>query len=659
MPLSTQHPAADSSSYVLNHVSRAWYRSIELPPEDKNMDLCARHRFMDLKRSDFAARPQEQTLPPDWHFGKLSEVIERSDYYNFCKMIVNSVSTIAYQDEVDVLGCWIPDVTYNVKDAQTDVKTTMDVFTPFNIVPLARENEDGMFLGRKLNPKSIEIGLLRSWLQSCEDWHKAVCWRTNNSRRDGPVTIKFPIQPFIRLLDLKNDCLIQTSMPPVFVALSYVWGNAKMFKLIKETLPNLMQSGSFKKSHELFPKSIQDADDESDKTTQVQLMDTIFTRACFTITAASGGDANAGLPGVEEGSRNITQHTAIYSDELTLLSLMRGCDDVVDKSTWNGRCWTYQEHVYMSASLHTITPSRGEEPPVLVHGHRNRLGISKGHYLRMIAEYTLRDMTFLVDRISGFEGILNVFRKPFGPVFVWGMWSGEMLGHSLLWQPQQLLHRVPIDEKSEEPIYPSWSWAGWSGAVKYYDPEDWNGLPPLKDPWARVSPSEYGESVEINRDNTSLGSVQVPMYHLQLHTRIGSFRLTLDDGSGTPKPKSLSKTHGEHPTRFGITTVQPADFGTEEEWLGTILLPASYQQKLSDEHEFVVLSSAFCFVSDELSLDASSALEPYAAINVMLITRQSTAADDGKLVVVLAGVGRMLKKAWDMTEVRWEDMLVA
>ncbi|ELR03630.1 hypothetical protein GMDG_06278, partial [Pseudogymnoascus destructans 20631-21] len=271
--------------------------------------------------------------------------------------------------------------------------------------------------------------------------------------------------------------------------------------MLKDTLPNLIQSGSLTKSYELFPKPIQDAvtltrllnhrclwidllciiqDDDSDKST-VQLMDTILTRASFTIAAASGENANAGLPGVNEGSRNIIQHTTIYSDELILLSLMRGCDDVVDTSTWNGRCWTCEERllsrrsmiftndtVYFECGEDMIlicfgqTFTRGEDPPIPIHGHRNRLGIPRGHYLRMVAEYTLRDMTFLVDRISG---IRNVFRKPLGSIFVWGMCSEEMLAHSLLWQPQQLLDRVPIDEKTKEPMYPSWSWAGWSGAV--------------------------------------------------------------------------------------------------------------------------------------------------------------------------------------------------
>lgn len=114
---------------------------------------------MDLKRSDFAARPQEETLPPDWHFGKLSEVIQRGDYCNFCKMIADSVSTEAHKHEMEVLGCWIPDVTYTAKDAETGVKTEMitlrlrilpettaweEFFKPFDVSPRRR---GGLALG--------------------------------------------------------------------------------------------------------------------------------------------------------------------------------------------------------------------------------------------------------------------------------------------------------------------------------------------------------------------------------------------------------------------------------------------------------------------------------------------------------------------------------
>ncbi|OBT58403.1 hypothetical protein VE04_00772 [Pseudogymnoascus sp. 24MN13] len=731
MVLSTLGPAADSSSYVPNRASRAWYRPIELPPEDKSLNLCARHRIMDLKGSDFAERPQEQTLPPDWYFGKLSEVIQRSDYCEFCKMIAESISTAAHEHEVEVLGCWIPDVTYTAEDAEAGVKTEMttlrlrilpeksvweEVFKPFDIIPLARKNEDGMFLGRRMESKQLDIPLMKTWLRKCEEWHNVACWKEDisRSRREGPVTVKFPFRPFIRLLDLKDDCLVETSATPVFVALSYVWGRIEVFKTLKNTLPGLMKPGSLSKNYDLFPTTIQDAitmtrqldyrylwidsicilqDDELDKSTQVQNMDAIFTRANFLIIAAGGGHANAGLIGLNGGDRHITQHTATYSDELSLLSLTIAPNDDLNASVWNSRCWTYQEYVlsrrslvftensvhfqcgqvcgwsedinklwpdfYLSASELTIVPSRGEEPPTVTLDITDTIGIAHHHYFRMVNEYTVRDMTYPSDRLSGFQGILNFYNMKYGPVFTWGMWSGEMLVHSLIWQPQQDLARVPIDEETNAPIYPSWSWAGWSGPVMYYDYLDWNGLPALSDPWKRALQSEYGETVDIKKDGTSCDGITVPLYHLQLHTRIGSFRLTLDDRSGTLKPKSTLKTRGEDLIRFGITTVHPADFGTEEEWLGTILLPASYKQNLSDEHEFVVLSSAYCFVGDELSLDASSALELYAAANVMLITRQGTTANDDKPVVVRAGVGRMLKKAWDMTEVRWEDVLVA
>lgn len=730
MSLSITGLAVDSSSYVTNYASRAWYRQIKLPLEDKSLHLCARHRLMDLKRSDFAARPQEQTLPPDWHFGKLSEVIQRSDYCNFCKMIADSVSTTAYEQEVEVLGCWIPDVTYTVEDAEAGVKTEMttlrlrilpemavweEVFKPFDIIPLARENEDGMFLGRKMDPKRLDIPLMKTWLRRCEDWHTIACWKEDisRSRREGPVTVNFPFRPFIRLLDLNDDCLIETSATPVFVALSYVWGRVKVFKTLKNTLLGLMQPGSLLKNLDQFPTTIQDAitltrllgyrflwvdsicilqDDDLDKAAQVQHMDAIFTRASFIIVAAGGGDANAGLVGLKGGQRDTTQHIATYSDELTLLSLITRHHDDLNASIWSSRCWTYQEYVlsrrnliftkdsvffqcghvcwsedinklwpdlYLSATELTIVPSRGEEPPKVTLEIADTLGIAHHHYFRMIAEYTIRDMTFPSDRLSGFQGILNFFIMKYGLIFIWGMWSEEMLAHSLLWQPLQELARVPVDEKTNAPIYPSWSWAGWSGPVKYYSHLDWNGFPALRDPWKRALQSEYGESVEIMRDALGPNMAHVPMYHLQLHTRIAGFRLTLYNRSITPKTQSLSKAHNGHLIRFGITTVHPADFGTEEEWLGTILLPACYQQKLSDEHEFVILSSAYCFVSDELSFDASSALEPYAAVNVMLITRQGASSYDDTPVVVRAGVGRMLKKAWDATQVCWEDMLVA
>ena len=201
---------------------------------------------------------------------------------------------------------------------------------------------------------------------------------------------------------------------------------------------------------------------------------------------------------------------------------------------------------------------------------------------------------------------------------------------------------------------------GWCGAVKYDETLDWNGLPALRDPWNRVLLSKYRESVKLDdRAGTSLGGAEAAMYHLRICARIASFRLTLHDRSESLKTPSLQEARWSHLTRFGITTVRLADRGDKEAWLGTILLPICYRQELSAVHEFIILSDTYCFSSEELSLAASRAPGPYAAVNVMLIITQGSYAYENKSVIVRAGVGRMLKNAWDMTQECWEDILVA
>ncbi|GKT49806.1 uncharacterized protein ColSpa_09987 [Colletotrichum spaethianum] len=710
--------------------SRAWDRAVDLPSEDTSLHLCSRHRVMNLRRSDFAARPQGQVLPPDWHFGTLWDVIQRSEHCVFCKMIASSVSTDAYKREVEVLGCWVPDVTYEEVDAKTDAKATMntmrlrvapemvgweDAFAPFDIVPLAKDG-DNMFQGRRFDAKSIDIGLLKTWLQTCEDQHQVVCWREKRSTDNPPEQKARPINPFIRLLDLGENCLVEKADIPDFVALSYVWGKRGVvnFTLTTNNMDELMRPGGLLENIPKMPKTIQDAieltkavghrylwidslciiqeGNSEDKGVQLNLMDAIYRRASFTIVSANGEDANARLSGVCGIDRRKDQHTAEYSEELTLLSLVPDFEDGVEKIFWNSRGWTYQERllsrrlitftddtvyfqcgqmtcsedfnmlradVTQSASQQTITLSRGEAPPTLSRRSQYRLGISPGYYYRMVTEYTSREMSHADDRVNGFKGILNVIEKAtaYKDVFVWGTWAKELLAYSLLWQPRQELSRV-YKYKSDPPlpIYPTWSWAGWTGAVKFDDLYDWNGLPPLKSPFDRVRPAEWGVTVELNKT----GNQPEDNYHLRLRTRVGKFRLTLHDRSGALKAPSLPDVKGPYPVRFGVTHVDAPLNGGEEEWLGTILMPKEHRQlkRLQETYEFVVLSDSYGFSGEELSRHASQ--KPWDVVDVMLIFRTATSVSDlGSLPVVQrAGVGRILKSAWDNAPLELQEMLV-
>ncbi|OHE92059.1 hypothetical protein CORC01_12640 [Colletotrichum orchidophilum] len=702
--------------------SRAWDRDVKLPPEDPSLPLCSRHRVMDLTQSDFAARPQQQALPPDWHFGTLSDVIKRSNYCGFCRMIASSISTTAFKDEVEVLACWVPDVTF--EGTESESKTTMntlrlriapemvgweDAFAPFDIVPLAKETEGDMFKGRLIDEKSVDVELLKTWLKTCKEKHHIVCWPTSEQTASR-------IQPFIRLLDLKDNCLVQKSDLPDFVALSYVWGPRGVvnYTLTTDNIAELSTPGGLSKNVEKLPRTIQDAinltrrvghrylwidslciiqkGNPNDQGVQLNLMDDIYRGASFTIVSANGEDANARLSGIEGVERTKKQHTTEYSKDLTLLSLVPDFEDGVEKIYWNSRGWTYQERllsrrlitftdntvyfqcgqmtcsedfnmlredVTQSASQQNIALSRGEAPPTLTPRSQYRLGISPEFYYRMVTEYTSREMSHTDDRVNGFKGILNVIEKvpEYKNVFAWGAWAKDLLAFSLLWQPRQELTRVS-KYKSDPPIliYPSWSWAGWTGAVRFDDLADWNGLPALESPFDRVRPAGWGVSVELNKT----GRPEEHDFHLRLRTRVGKFKLILHDRSGALKPPSLPDVKEPHPVRFGITHSAVPEDGGEQDWLGSILMPKGYRQKekLGATYEFVVLSEAYGFSGDELSRNAGQ--KPWEAVNVMLINRRIVYGQGPKAfsVVQRAGVGRMFKSAWDGISMEMEDMLV-
>jgi hypothetical protein len=69
-------------------------------------------------------------------------------------------------------------------------------------------------------------------------------------------------------------------------------------------------------------------------------MDMIYEKALLTIVAASGHDANGGLPGVEEGSRFMPR----YPEEIipgVQLDVYLDLDQAMSRSVYSSRAWTY------------------------------------------------------------------------------------------------------------------------------------------------------------------------------------------------------------------------------------------------------------------------------------------------------------------------------
>ncbi|KAJ9139155.1 HET-domain-containing protein [Pleurostoma richardsiae] len=536
---------------------------------------------MDLKLEQFAAWPETEDVPLDTYFGTTGEMLKRSNYCVLCRLITQHISREEEypKKDIDVIGCWIRDgqmvpddqgsgsapgrtTTLRLRVVPWVPRGVPEPFARFDIVPLVDPDVSPpqLFFGRRADSGQLDLEQVRQWIRNCTEWHGEKCkppgWTASSKgTRFGP---------FLRLLDLESNCLIETPRPNDYLCLSYVWGSGPVFKTLKNNLSRMKTPGSLESLFKRFPKSIRDGitvtralgysllwidslcivqDDEYDKATQISLMGEIYQSAAVTLVIAGGDSADAGIKGLIPGSRKLEQITAKCSENLTLVKLLPDCDQIVRGSVWNTRGWTYQERllstrclfflgdtVYFQcpmttwgedyhaehprmatcAPMQTYNLSLSWQPTEVQRSAQYRLHTHQTpyfkEYCRLVEEYTSRSMTFASDRIRGIASLFATLRSVFGCSFLYGL-QEQMFLESLLWQPAARLRRVPNDPKKNRPLFPSWSWAGWIGTVEYLPASDFNGLEPLREHWRRSQPIP---AAQLRIQDLARGILQTP-----------------------------------------------------------------------------------------------------------------------------------------------------
>ncbi|KAI0165119.1 HET-domain-containing protein [Hypoxylon sp. FL1284] len=570
-------PLAEESSLASGDPAAATRWSYQDPSEPALPDspssegpFCAVHAATlgRLTRASFGPhRRRADGLPPpplrDWHFGKLNAVVARRARCGACALVADTVDTVAYGDLAEVIACWVWDGVLlregqgegreGGDEAEEEETATLRLriapemvdwessFEPFDLVPLDT-SPSSLFTARPVAASHFDVSLVRSWVDHCTAWHGATCadttpWRTSDYGA-----------PFIRLITLAENRLVESAAPPPYAALSYVWGSAPVFKTLQANIDSLQRPGAL--ASQPLPKSIQDAvalaralgyaylwvdslcivqDSPADKAQQIGAMAAIYSRADLAIVAASGDSASAGIPGLASSRTQPPQRTLRVSADLTLAALRPDAHRAAAASRWSGRGWTYQERQLSRRSVLSLPGGavafqcaravwaedyRAETPRLarcapMVLVRLNRSWMDPGgarargpvamrtrgapylrEYARLVEEYTARRMTFAGDRLPGIGGVLDVLRRAFGLRFVHGL-PGAVLHMTLLWQPRDKLKRVPDDEGDGGtglPLFPSWSWGGWIGPVGYEDWNEFNGLPELEARERRVIP---------------------------------------------------------------------------------------------------------------------------------------------------------------------------
>jgi hypothetical protein len=382
----------------------------------------------------------------------------------------------------------------------------------------ARSNREGLgssesLEGRPIRRDGVDIENLNHWLNECESTHGSTCEATSwVSSVEQPASLC--------VLDVNSLQVVNAPQNCKYAALSYVWGSTEMpesgaskdgivirdYSSVFQDLPLTIQDAiilmrRLGQRYIWVDAMCIDQHENADKMEQIGHMDQIYGLADFTIVAAAGDNADAGLPGVRPGSRLVRQESGTIQDMRLITALPAKIP--VDWSKWNDRGWTFQERllsrrciiftdhqVYFQCKKRNwsedthIDDSRKVKMNVRqIYRRFESMGspaalnfyqaIDSGvgdlkprdlqatKYEALVTQYTKRKFTYDTDALHAFRGVEKLLARSIPGQFHNGL-PDILLDEALLWQPV-----LDSNPNFIPRPFPSYSWASWNGPVHY------------------------------------------------------------------------------------------------------------------------------------------------------------------------------------------------
>ncbi|KAF2678551.1 HET-domain-containing protein [Lentithecium fluviatile CBS 122367] len=346
----------------------------------------------------------------------------------------------------------------------------------------------------------IRIDIIREWIDTCESLHGTRCGTVTNSE---PGSWADPLW----LIDVENGCLVSTPPGAVYVALSYVWGEAGAAACTTiSNLDILQERNGLYKDANMLPRVVRDAmglvqsleipfiwvdrfcivqDDDLAKQCQLNAMGSIYANARFTLVAAQNEDAINGLYGSDCGaSDSFVSTRSETSTRFTDTEILLDQAMHLMRSKWYSRGWTLQEYLLskrrvifhnntvnwecLCAAWHesqdmesvaSVYQPQVEQPDDLECSPWPNMY----RYARLVSLFNRRNLTFPEDVFDAFAGILSHLSRSFPGGFISGL-PQMCFDAALLWQPwTTMTRRKSVRRSASDVILPSWSWAGWTG----------------------------------------------------------------------------------------------------------------------------------------------------------------------------------------------------
>jgi hypothetical protein len=330
------------------------------------------------------------------------------------------------------------------------------------------------------------------------------------------------------LLNVKTLRLVHRQTTERYFALSYVWGGVQSPDTRLSNIRQLKKHGV----RHLFgklPEVIEDAitltkacgerylwvdklciiqDDAERKHNQIMQMDTIFSSAALTIVAFSGRDVNCPLPGLRPNSRPPIRLVGCGGNNRLILD-PKSPKAIIESAFYETRGWTYQERIlsrrclYLSDSQALFQCREGCLPEAMwtTRDQSNipRLRATENTpdtfdflnpmskmwqstvsgfappeefwkaYTQLVRQYSSRSLSYNVDILHAFAGIIAAFYRHIHAHFIQGL-PLRFADHALFWYQRVQIRRRCTGGgtlQSSTAQFSSWSWAGWVGPVSY------------------------------------------------------------------------------------------------------------------------------------------------------------------------------------------------
>lgn len=366
--------------------------------------------------------------------------------------------------------------------------------------------------GIEVDQNWINDKALIKWYKRCLDGHDGC--------RNPPYVGQLPAPEPRYFIDTARNCLSPAPPDSSYVALSYVWGQADVVKVLTSNLDQLQHPGALEgpERQVFLPKTVRHAihlarllgerylwvdslcivqDDEESQNEHLNRMASIYAHANLVIIPIDGKHAESGIPGLRNapsaeprhleqelipfGERRVLRRTDFSQYGRPPLRLRK------DK-TYFGRGWTFQEFLFARRRLCFENDSAWfqccRDTVFEDHSHPRRTQderdwiLDVGYpsltvYSSLAGDFNRRHLRYPQDCLSAMAGMLPCYEKVFTGGFLCGL-PEMFFDVAMLWHAtSDLVRRVPVETgkryRFANDCLPSWSWVGWQGAVDFRD----------------------------------------------------------------------------------------------------------------------------------------------------------------------------------------------